>query len=128
MVDHLHRDLAGLGRVEWAAGGGIERGPGGFVNFGAERALQLFVWVARTGEIGMADEKALAIVIRVNEPARDVVPPPAMRKASVEFPGWPEGRELWRNGSEAPAVVFWLPEHKACASCLKEGRRIQGAS
>ena len=43
VVDDFDGDLAGGGRVEGAALSGVEVGPGGFVNLGAARALELLV-------------------------------------------------------------------------------------
>ena len=73
MVNHLDRDFAGCGPVEWTADGGVKHGPCRFVDLGAKGALQLFVGIACAGEIGVADEEALAVVIGVDEPAGDVV-------------------------------------------------------
>ena len=73
VVDDLDGDLAGLGRVEGAAGGGVQGRPGGFVDFGAEGALELVVGLAGAKEVGVADEEALAAVVGVEEPAGDVV-------------------------------------------------------
>ena len=47
--------------------------PGGFIHFGAKRALQLVVGVVGAREVGVADEEALAVVARIDEPAGDVV-------------------------------------------------------
>ena len=75
MVDDLYGDLTGLGCIEGASdGAGAVKGfPGVGVNVGFQRILQLLVWVFGSGEIGVADEKALAVVVGVNEPAGDVI-------------------------------------------------------
>jgi hypothetical protein len=73
VVDHLDGDLAALGDFEGAAAGGVEAGPGGLVDLGLEDALELVVGVVGAGEVGVADEEALAVVFRVEEPAGDVV-------------------------------------------------------
>ena len=73
MVDDLDRDLAGLGFVEWITLGRVERRPRGFVNLGAECAFEFFVRLVCAGEVRVADEEAFAVVVRVNEPARDVI-------------------------------------------------------
>ena len=73
VVDDFDGDLAGLGLVKGAADGGIKGLPGRFVNIGPEGAFELFVGLIGTGEIGVADEEALAVAIGVNEPAGDVV-------------------------------------------------------
>ena len=51
----------------------VEGRPGGFVDLGAEGALELFVGLVGAGEVGVADEEALAVVVGVDEPAGDVV-------------------------------------------------------
>jgi len=78
VVDHLHGDLAlpgafAFGGVEGAADGGVEGGPGGFVDLGAKGALELVVWFVAAGEVGVTDEEAFVVVVRVDESARDVV-------------------------------------------------------
>src|SRR5271157_651218 len=73
VVDDLDGDFAGFRAVERAAGGGVERCPGGLIYFGAERAFQLVVGIVGAREVGVADKKALAVVGRVDEPAGDIV-------------------------------------------------------
>src|ERR1017187_5999175 len=73
VVDDFDGNLAGLGLVKGAADGGIQGLPGRFVYVGPERPFEFFIGVAGPGEIGVADEEALAVVISVNEPAGDVV-------------------------------------------------------
>ena len=73
MVDDLDRDLARLGFVERITLGRVERRPRGFVNLGAERALQLFVWLICASKVRVAHEETFAVVVRVNEPACNVV-------------------------------------------------------
>ena len=66
MVDHLHRDLAAFGLAEGAAAAGVEVGPGRFVDLGPQGAMELLVGLVGAGEIGVADEEALAVVIGVD--------------------------------------------------------------
>ena len=73
MVNDFDGNLAGLGLVEGAADGGIKGLPGRLIYIGPEGAFELFVGLIGTGEIGVADEEALAVAIGVNEPAGDVV-------------------------------------------------------
>ena len=73
MVDDFDGDLAGLGFGEWAALGAVDAGPSRFVNLGAQRALEVYVGFAGTDEVGVADEKAFAVVVGVDEPASDIV-------------------------------------------------------
>jgi hypothetical protein len=72
MIDHLHGDLAGLRPVERAALGRVQFRPGRFIDFSLERPLQLFIGLIAAGEIGVAHEEALAVVIGVAEPAGDI--------------------------------------------------------
>ena len=82
VVDDFDGNLAGLGLVEGAADGGIKGLPGRFVYVGPEGAFEFFIGVASPGEVGVADEEALAVVIGVSEPAGDVV------DAAVANPAW----------------------------------------
>ena len=48
--------------------------PGFLVDLGLEGGLERLVGITGSaGEVGVADEEALAVVVGVNEPARDVV-------------------------------------------------------
>ena len=82
VVDDFDGNLAGLGLVKGAADGGIKGLPGRFVYVGPEGAFEFFIGVASPGEVGVADEEALAVVIGVSEPAGDVV------DAAVANPAW----------------------------------------
>ena len=61
------------GAGEGTADGAVERAPGRLVNLGAQGVLELFVGFVCAGEVGVAHEEALAVVVGVNEPAGDVV-------------------------------------------------------
>ena len=71
MIDDFDCYAAGGGFVEGAGGVAVEGGPGLLVDFCFERGFQGFVGVIGTQEIGMADEEALLVVVRVDEPAGD---------------------------------------------------------
>ena len=71
MVDHLHRNAAGVGFIEGAGGVAIERGPGFFVDLGLEGGLERAVGIVGAEEIGVADEEAFFVVVGVDEPAGD---------------------------------------------------------
>ena len=73
MIDDLDGNFACFRGVKRAAFGGIEHGPGGFVDLSTEGALELFVGLIGTGEIGVADEEAFTVVVGVDEPSGDVV-------------------------------------------------------
>ena len=70
VVDHLDRDLAGIGHGEWAADRAVEASPRGFIDLGAQGALQLLVRLIGAGEVRVADEEALAVVVRVDDGIR----------------------------------------------------------
>ncbi len=67
------KDLAAGGLWKGAAYGALEARPRRLVNLGAQRALELVVGLVRAGEVGVAHEKALTVVVGVDEPAGDVV-------------------------------------------------------
>lgn len=73
VVDDLHGDRAGRRRVEGAAARPVQRRPRVFVDLGLERLAQALVRVVGAGEVRVADEEALAVVVRVNEPTGDRV-------------------------------------------------------
>jgi len=73
MVDDLDRNLADLGFVERITLGRVERRPRGFVNLGAERTSEFFVWLVCAGKIRVAHKETFPVVVRVNEPACNVV-------------------------------------------------------
>ena len=73
MVDHLHRDAARLWLVEGAGGVAVQGGPGILVDFGSEAVFEGVVGVAGAEEVGVADEKALLVVVGVDEPAGDAL-------------------------------------------------------
>ncbi len=72
MIDDLDRDLAGFGFFKGIGGGGIQRSPGGFVDLGAQGALELFVGLVGASEVGVADDEGLLVVVGVDEPAGNV--------------------------------------------------------
>jgi len=51
----------------------VEAGPGVLVDLGAQRGLERLVGIVGTEEVGVADEEALLVVVRVDEPAGDAV-------------------------------------------------------
>ena len=73
MIDDLYGDLAGLGLIKSLANGRVEHGPGRFVYFGAEGAFELVIGLVSAGEVGVANKETLAVIVCVDEPARDVV-------------------------------------------------------
>ena len=74
--------LPDLGLVERPAHRAVETAPGRFVDLGPERPLELVVGFVGPGEVGVADEEALAVVVGVDEPAGDVV-----GGAAADLPG-----------------------------------------
>jgi hypothetical protein len=72
VVDDLHRDLAGFRRVERDARRPVQLRPLGLVDLSPQCFLELLVWLIGAAEVGVTDEEALAVVLRVDEPARDV--------------------------------------------------------
>ena len=62
-----------VGLGEGAARGGVEGGPGGFVDVGPERPFQLVVGLVGPGEVGVAHKETLAVVVGVDEPAGHVI-------------------------------------------------------
>src|SRR5271166_894659 len=83
MVNHLHRDAAAGGLVEWAGGVAVQRLPGLLVDFGLQRGLERLVGVVSAQEVGMADEEALLVIVCVDEPAGDTVGAVAAHFAGV---------------------------------------------
>ncbi len=73
VVDDFHGDLARLRFGKRLTGGRVKRGPSGFVDVGLEGAFEFVVGLVGSGEVGVTDEEALAVVVGVNEPAGDVV-------------------------------------------------------
>src|SRR6266540_69065 len=73
VVDDLHGDLALLRRVEGDAPGSVQLRLFRLVDLGPQHALQLLVGLLSAEEVGVADEEALVVVVRVDEPAGDVV-------------------------------------------------------
>lgn len=73
MIDDFDCKTACIGPRERARGVAIERRPGVFVDFGLERSLQRLVRIVRAHEIGVPNEKALLIIVGVDEPGGDVV-------------------------------------------------------
>ncbi len=83
MVDHFHSNLACLRSLEGAALGSVELIPGVFVDFCFECFREFFVWSVSAGKISMAHKEALTVVVRVDEPAGDVVSNPFLGEAEM---------------------------------------------
>jgi hypothetical protein len=83
MVDHLDGDAAGFWFVEGTGGVAVEGGPGLLVDLGLEGRLERLVGIVRPQEIGVADEEALLVVVRVDEPAGDPLRTVAAHLAGV---------------------------------------------
>ena len=73
MIDDFYRDLAGGGAVEGATDGLVEGGPCGLVYVRSEGALQAIVLIAGAGEVGVANEEAFFVGVRVDGPAGDIL-------------------------------------------------------
>ena len=73
VVDHLDGDSTSFRRIKRAAGGRVQFRPGRLVNLGPERPLELVVGIARTREVSVAHEEALAIIVGIDEPAGNIV-------------------------------------------------------
>jgi len=57
MINHLDRDLAGLGFLKRDGGVGVQRAPGGLVDLGAQGAFEFVVGFVGAGEVGVADDE-----------------------------------------------------------------------
>jgi hypothetical protein len=77
MVDHLNRNSAGLRLWKRARNVAVERRPGVGVDFGFQRSFEVIVGIISAEKVGVPDEKTLLAVVRVDEPARDLVGPGA---------------------------------------------------
>ena len=73
MVDDFDGDAAGLGFGEGSGGVAVERFPGFPVDFGFERRLEGFVRVVCAEKVCVPHEKALLVVVGVDEPTGDTV-------------------------------------------------------
>jgi hypothetical protein len=73
VIDDFDGNLAAVRAREGTADGAVEAVPRRFVDFDAQRALQLFIRLIGAGEISVADEEAFAVVFGVDEPAGNVV-------------------------------------------------------
>ena len=51
----------------------VESSPGVKVDLGLQRRLERLVGIVRAEEVGVADEKALLIIVGINEPAGDAI-------------------------------------------------------
>jgi len=69
VVDHLDRDAAGGGFGEGPGDVAVEARPGLFVDLGLEGGLERLVGVVGAEKIGLANEKALLVIVGVDEPA-----------------------------------------------------------
>lgn len=89
MVDHLDGNPAGGRRVKGKAFGAIKGSPGTLIHLGAQRPLQPLIGLVRAGEVCMPDKEALAIIVRVDEPAGNVIgqsQTPRFQKAVIGVP------------------------------------------
>ena len=59
MVDHLHRDPAGLRLVEGPGGVAVQGGPGVFADLGLEGGREGLVGVVDAEEVGVVQTKKL---------------------------------------------------------------------
>ena len=73
MVDDLDGDLARAWAREWARDRRVDGFPGLVRDVGAEGAAELVVGVIGAREVGVADEKGVAVVVGVEESGGDVV-------------------------------------------------------
>lgn len=73
MVDYLDCNLARFGLIKRPTGSAIKAAPCGLVDFGSHGSLQLLIRLVGPGEVGVPDKEAFAVVVGVDEPARDVV-------------------------------------------------------
>ena len=73
VVDHLDRDASGGGFGEWPRRVAVQSGPSVGVDLGFERGLEGSVRVLHAEEVGVAHEKTLLVVVRVDEPTGDAV-------------------------------------------------------
>ena len=83
VVDHLDRDASGGGFGEWPRRVAVQSGPSVGVDLGFERGLEGSVRVLHAEEVGVAHEKTLLVVVRVDEPTGDAVRAVAANLAGV---------------------------------------------
>ena len=69
MIDDFDGDAAGFWFVEGAGNIAVERRPGFLVDFRFQCRLQCLVGIVCAQEIGMADEEAFFVVVRIDKPA-----------------------------------------------------------
>ena len=69
MVDDLDRDASGFGFGEGAGGIAVQGVPGLGVDLGLEGGFQGLVGIVGSQEVGVANEEAFLVVVRVDEPA-----------------------------------------------------------
>ena len=73
VIDHLDSDCACLRWSERPTAGPIKGRPCLLVDLGPEGLPQASVWVVRAREVGVTHEEALAVVVRVDEPAGECI-------------------------------------------------------
>ena len=73
MVNHLHRNPPRLRLRKRTRSIAMQRRPGLFVDLRLQRALQRFIRIVRPQKLSMPHEKALFVVVRIHEPARDPI-------------------------------------------------------
>ena len=81
VIDYLNRDPPILGFLERSRCVAVERRPGFFVDLGFQGGLQCAVRVLGAEEIGVADEEAFLVVVRVDERALSYGP--CLRSSAV---------------------------------------------
>ena len=72
MIDHLHRNLPALWRIERATLRRVQRRPGRFVDLSAQRVFEPLIRIACAGEVGVPRKETLAVVVGVDELSRQV--------------------------------------------------------
>lgn len=82
VVDDFDGDLAGFRFVEGVTFGGVLGITGFFVDFGFEGTFEFVKGLIRSGEVGVADEETLFVVIGIDEPAGDLI-----RSVAADFSG-----------------------------------------
>ena len=72
MIYHLQGNVSILGLGERAGDVAREAFPGVAVDFCFQSGFQCLVGIVLAEEVGLSDKEALAVVVRVHEPAGDV--------------------------------------------------------
>ena len=77
VVDDLHGDAARVRFRKGTAGVAVERGPCVSVDLGLERCFEGRVRIVLSQKVGVPDEKALLVVVGVDEPTGNTIRPVA---------------------------------------------------